>query len=353
MGKIKVVITGAGGGGANNIISTIKERENYHLIGFDISPYKVARANVDSRFVVPPASSPDYEKKICEIIGQEKPELIIPTNDPEVEKLSEIRDKIGTELFFPDHESVALCLDKWQFHNFAISNNIRVAETYHVETLEDIEPIFSKFDSELLWCRAIKGAGSKGATKVKDSEQARWWIKYWNEMRGMEISDFTISEFLPGKDFACQSTWKDGRLVLMKAAERLSYIEAASRPSNMSSSPELAKTVYDENLFEFCIDVIKKLSGGNAHGNYDIDIKMNSKNEFCVTEINIGRFFMITNLFNLSGNYSMIDTYLQLALDKDPNISDKFDYSEKYLIRSLDTLPTILSPDEITKLLES
>jgi len=353
MGKIKVVITGAGGGGANNIISTIKEREKYHLIGFDISPYKVARANVDSRFVVPPASSPDYEKKICEIIAQEKPELIIPTNDPEVEKLSEIRDKLGTELFFPDHESVSLCLDKWQFHNFAISNNIRVAETYHVETLEDIEPIFSKFDSDLLWCRAIRGAGSKGATKVKDPEQARWWIKYWNEMRGMKISDFTISEFLPGKDFACQSTWKEGSLILMKAAERLSYIEAASRPSNMSSSPELAKTVYDENLFEFCIDVIKKLSGGNAHGNYDIDIKMNSNNELCVTEINIGRFFMITNLFNLSGNHSMIDTYLQLALDKDPNISDKFDYSEKYLIRSLDTLPTVLSPGEITKLLES
>ena len=28
MEKVKVVITGAGGGGANNIISTIKEREN-------------------------------------------------------------------------------------------------------------------------------------------------------------------------------------------------------------------------------------------------------------------------------------------------------------------------------------
>ena len=246
-----------------------------------------------------------------------------------------------------------MCLDKWQFHNFAISNDIRVAETYHVETLDDIEPIFSKFDSELLWCRAIKGAGSKGATKVKDPEQARWWIKYWNEMRGMKISDFTISEFLPGKDFACQSTWKHGHLILMKAAERLSYIEAASRPSNMSSSPELAKTVYDEKLFEFCIDVINKLSGSKAHGNYDIDIKMNDKNEFCVTEINIGRFFMITNLFNLSGKYSMIDTYLQLALNKNPNISEKFDFSEKYLIRSLDTLPTILSPEEITELLQS
>jgi len=353
MSKTRVVITGAGGGGANNIISTIKEREKYDLIGFDISSYKVARANVDSRFVVPPASSPDYEEKICEIINKEKPDLIIPTNDPEVEKLSEIRDNLKTELFFPDHASVALCLNKWKFHNFAIENGIRVAETYHVTSLDDIEPIFSKLNSELLWCRAIKGAGSKGATKVKDSEQAKWWIKYWNEMRGMQISDFTISEFLPGKDFACQSTWKNGRLILMKAAERLSYIEAASRPSNMSSSPELAKTVYDKNLFDFCIDVIEKLSDGKAHGNYDIDIKMNSKNELCVTEINIGRFFMITNLFNLSGEHSMIDTYLKLAIGDNPNISNPFDFSEKYLIRSLDTLPTVLSPEEITKRLDS
>ena len=328
------------------------EREEYFLIGFDISEYKVARANVDRRFVVPSASAPDYEARISSIIREQKPALIIPTNDPEVEKLSEIRERLDTQLFFPDHESVALCLNKWNFYNFAVENEIRMAETYHVENLDDVDDIFSRFSSDLLWCRAIKGAGSKGATKVKDAEQARWWIKYWNEMRGMQISDFTISEFLPGRDFACQSTWKNGKLILMKAAERLSYIEAASRPSNMSSSPELAKTVYDKELFDFCIDVIGKLSGGQAHGNYDVDIKMNSRNEYCVTEINIGRFFMITNLFNLSGKYSMIDTYLKLATGEDPEIDDPFDFSEKYLIRSLDTLPTVLSPDEITRRLQ-
>ena len=352
MSKTKVVITGAGGGGANNIITTIKEREDYFLIGFDISEYKVVRANVDRRFVVPPASSPEYETKISRIISEQKPELIIPTNDPEVEKLSEIRDRLETRLFFPDHESVTLCLDKWKFYNFAMEKGIRMAETYHVERLDDVDEIFSNFDSDMLWCRAIKGAGSKGATKVKDAEQAKWWIKYWNEMRGMQISDFTISEFLPGRDFACQSTWNNGKLVLMKAAERLSYIEAASRPSNMSSSPELAKTVNDKSLFDFCIDVIQKLSGDKAHGNYDIDIKMNDQNQYCVTEINIGRFFMITNLFNLSGKHSMIDTYLKLARGIDPNIENPFDFSEMYLIRSLDTLPTVLSPDEISRRLK-
>ena len=156
MSRTKVIITGAGGGGANNIITTIKERDDDFLIGFDISEYKVARANVDSRFVVPSASSPDYETKISRIISEQKPELIIPTNDPEVEKLSEIRDRLETQLFFPDHESVALCLDKWKFYNFAIEKGIRMAETYHVESLDDVDGIFSKFDSDMLWCRAIK-----------------------------------------------------------------------------------------------------------------------------------------------------------------------------------------------------
>ncbi len=353
MSKTKIIITGAGGGGAHNIISTIKEREKYTLIGFDISEFKVARALVDLRYVVPPASSSDYLEKISSIISHENPALILPTNDPEVEKLSEIRDDIDTNLFFPQHKAVSLCLNKWDFYNFAVQNGIRMAKTFHVRVLEDVDNIFSQFDSDLLWCRAIKGAGSKGATKVNNPEQAKWWIKYWNEMRGMQISDFTISEFLPGRDFACQSTWKNGKLILMKAAERLSYIEASSRPSNMSSSPELAKTVYDPKLFEFCIAVIQKLSGGQAHGNYDVDLKMNDRDELCVTEINIGRFFMITNLFNLSGKYSMIDTYLKLATNQDPEIEDPFDFSEMYLIRSLDTLPTVLSPKEISSRLQN
>ena len=86
---------------------------------------------------------------------------------------------------------------------------------------------------------------------------------------------------------------------------------------------------------------------------YDIDIKMNSKGELCVTEINIGRFFMITNLFNLSGDHSMIDTYLKLVTGEKLDISNPFDYSEKFLVRSLDTLPTVLSPEELTERLDS
>ena len=48
----------------------------------------------------------------------------------------------------------------------------------------------------------------------------------------------------------------------------------------------------------------------------------------------------------------MIDTYLKLARGIDPRIENPFDFSEMYLIRSLDTLPTVLSPDEIARRLQ-
>ena len=39
-----------------------------------------------------------------------------------------------------------------------------------------------------------------GATKVRDADQAWHWISYWHTMRGVPVEDFTLSEFLPGRD---------------------------------------------------------------------------------------------------------------------------------------------------------
>jgi carbamoyl-phosphate synthase large subunit len=216
-----------------------------------------------------------------------------------------------------------------------------------VRTLDDVEPIFRELDRPLLWCRARRGAGARAATMVNDPEQARWWIRYWNEMRGVAVSEFTLSEFLPGRDFACQSTWQDGRLVLMKAAERLSYIEASGRPSNMSSSPQLARTVDDARVYDICVDAVRKLDGEDAAGNYCIDLKEDERGEPRVTEVNIGRFFMINNLFNRSGAHSMVDVYLRIALGADSVPESPYDFEACYLVRSLDTIPTILRPEEI------
>jgi carbamoylphosphate synthase large subunit len=168
MTRTKIAITGAGGGGANNLISTIRDRDAYLLIGLDMDPLKAGRANVDRRYVVPSAGSRDYLARLNEVLEWEQPALIIPTNDAEVAALSRLRDEIKVPLFFPDQATVETCLNKWRFYEFAIRNGVRTAKTFRVTCLDEIEDIFAHFNEFPLWCRIIFGAGSKGATKVLD-----------------------------------------------------------------------------------------------------------------------------------------------------------------------------------------
>ena len=226
-----------------------------------------------------------------------------------------------------------------------------MAETYEVQKIENLEGIIKDHFAghEWLWVRLKGGSGSKGATRVQNYEQALFWIKYWNEVRGVPIDQFLVSEFLPGRDLAVQSTWKNGELKLMKIAERLSYYGGDARPSGMSSSPQLAKTLYDKTVLDMCQKVALTIDPA-PNGNFNFDLKQNLKGEFCFTEVNIGRFCMITPIFDLTGKHNMIDTYVKLAFDEEIKIENVFDIEEEmYLIRELDTEPLILSGEEVEK----
>jgi len=350
--KTKIVITSAGSGGTNNLIRTMKERKMYFIIGTNVDKYKVAKSNADKDYILPHASNERmYLNKLRKLISLEKPDFIIVNSDAEVKVVSKYRDRIEPTVFLPDNKTIELCHNKFDFYKFVKAKNINIAKTFEVNVLDNIENIFHQFEEYPLWCRLKSGNGSTAATKLKNPEQARFWISYWNIMRNVPVKDFIISEFLPGRDFACQSLWNNGKLILMKVAERLSYYGGNKRASGMSSTPELAKTVYDKKIFNYCIDLVKNISFEKPNGIYSIDLKLNSKSRICVTEVNIGRFFMITTIFNLCGKYSMIDAYLKLALNRkeDLKIDDPFDFSEVYMSRDLDTLPLVMTEKEINK----
>ena len=107
-----------------------------------------------------------------------------------------------------------------------------------VRSIGDIGKIFRSFERQTtLWCRARFGTGSVGATTVRTEAQARAWVTYWADMRGVPARQFTLSEYLPGRDFACQSLWMEGQLVLIKTTERISYFRGESGPTGLSMSP--------------------------------------------------------------------------------------------------------------------
>ncbi|MGI9227422.1 MAG: hypothetical protein ACR2PU_01390, partial [Gammaproteobacteria bacterium] len=159
--------------------------------------------------------------------------------------------------------------------------------------------------------------------------------------------DFQISNFLPGRDYCFQSVWKEGELVVAKMCERLSYFMGANRLSGMSSTPEIARTIYDEEALETIFKAIKILTD-HPHGNFNLDLKGDNESNMNITEVNIGRFCMITTIFDSTGKVNTAEAYVRSSLGESIDIENSIDIDEGYLlIRELDTEPLIIHESEI------
>jgi carbamoyl-phosphate synthase large subunit len=282
------------------------------------------------------------------VIETERIDLLIPNNDVDVRMVSDLRDEIACRLFLPRKHVIELCQDKLDLTVFLRSRGVHAPLTYPIEDLDTIDETFARLaPAPLLWCRIRTGSSSAGATPVKTPEQARGWIAYWQEMRGVPATSFTLSEYLPGRDYSFQCLWKSGRLVLAKMSERLSYFGGGNSPSGVSSTPALAKTVFEPAVAEVCEAAIRAIDP-EMSGVCCFDLKEDARGVPCVTEINAGRFAMITSIYDLTGKHNMAETYVRLAVDEPVHIADEYDVVEDhYLVRDLDTLPGIFDAEDL------
>ena len=347
----RVLITGAGTGRANNLVRSLKARANdIEVIGCHSDLFVLAKSETDWRFHAPLPSSEAFIVACRPILEENSIDLVIPSSDDDALALARIKDLLPCRVYLPPSEVIALCQDKYALGQALKANNLPVPETVAIRDRSDVSSAFRQLDHcPLLWCRTRHGAGSKGATKVRDAEQAWSWITYWNVMRGIPIEEFTLSEYLPGRDFNVQGLWREGSTVLIKMCERLSYLDGENRPSGMSSTPAIAKTLCDDQVLDLC-DQAVKLVAPNASGVFNLDLKQDVHGRARITEINAGRFAMITNIYDLTGRHNMVQTYVRLALGQVPDITETRDVAaDHYLVRDYDTHPLIVSLEEIAR----
>jgi carbamoyl-phosphate synthase large subunit len=124
-------------------------------------------------------------------------------------------------------------------------------------------------------------------------------------------------------------------------AERITYFNTGS-PSGVSSMPTLARSLFDQRLFDCCRDAVRAVDR-KASGVYFVDFKENEEGEPCITEINPGRFATMTNIHDLAGAYNMAVLYVRLALGERVRVPGARDFAEDYyLVRSVDTEPAVI-----------
>jgi carbamoyl-phosphate synthase large subunit len=344
----RVLITGAGTGASNNLIRSLRAADpNLAIIGCHYDRFVLMKSPADSNYFVPARDDLPYARDLNRVVATEQIDLIIPNSDEDVRRVSATRNELSCRHFLPADEVITLCQDKYALTEFLRARGIPAPRTYPVDDVASIDVPFQWLAAKgKIWCRMRTGNGSMGALPVVTVDQARSWVSYWQEMRGVPASSFTLSEYLPGRDFAVQGLWKEGNVVLLKICERLSYFGGKNQPSGSSSTPALGKLVVDPRVREICERAVRAVDAG-ASGVFSVDLKEDETGTPCITEINAGRFCMITNIFDLAGNNSMAGAYLQLAFDARVELTDEGDSDDYYLVRDLDTLPTIFQADSM------
>lgn len=321
----KILITGAGGPAGVNFLKSLKlVNRKIALYGTDINIYHLefAKPWTDKMFIVPRATSDQYIPTINQIIREYKIEMVHPQPDIEVSIISENREKIDSLTFLPKKETIRICQDKylsaniWKEKNFP---SVKAIEIRYNQLESDIEKAFDKL-GEKLWIRAKKGAGGTGSTPIENKESGVNWIKYWRS-RGKNW-EFIAQEYLPGRNIAFQSIFKNGEIICSQARERLEYIYPYLAPSGVTGTPIVAKTIHNEIVNKMATKAILSIDS-DATGIFCVDMKEDRNGVICPTEINAGRFFTTSYFFSYAGKkYST-------PLANMPNILLKLAFNEK------------------------
>jgi glutathione synthase/RimK-type ligase-like ATP-grasp enzyme len=343
----RVLIIGAGTGPGNNLIRSLRAGDpSLGIIGCHDNRFALKQSAADRNYLTSRSLDPSLLDELGHIVEVESIALVMPTTDRDVKVLATFRERIPAHLFLPRLEVIELCQDKYALTEFLRARDLPAPKTYAVSSLGEIEALFARLSPHTrVWCRLRRGQGALGAVLVTSPEQARTWIRFWEERRGDPPSAFTLSEYLPGRDIAAQTLWQEGRLVLVKTYERLTYLGAGD-PMGASSIAALAKTVIEPRIAETCARALRAIDPA-ASGVFVFDFKENVNGVPCITEINAGRFGMSTNIFDLPGKHNMAVTYVKLALAEAVDLWEEDDTVEDhYMVRDVDTVPSVHHADE-------
>ncbi len=348
-GGTRLLVTGAGTAAAGNLIRGLRAGDRrLVIVGCHSDRFVLAKSTADRNYLTPAPTDGGFLRALARVIRRERVDLVIPTTDSEVDALVRGRARVPCRTFLPRAGVIELCRDKYRLNRRLRARGVPAPATLPVTSLRALGQVFRRVAVRgLAWCRIRWGSGSMGATRVRSTAQARGWIEYWRDMRGVPPTAFTLSEYLPGRDFSSQGLWRDGELVLIKTCERLSYFGGGANPSGISSVSHLAKTVDEPRVVEACVGAIRALDP-RASGTFNFDLRENSEGVACITEINAGRFASGHLIHDLTGKHSVSAVFLSLALGETVRLHEEYDVAEGwYSVRDLDTLTGIFHADQL------
>jgi glutathione synthase/RimK-type ligase-like ATP-grasp enzyme len=342
----RVLVTGSGGLAGVNFVRALRaSSRGYYIVGTDYNKYHILYPDVDARYLTPKHSDRAFIPRVAEIATKEKAEFLHPQPSSEAYVISSKREKVPCKVFLPKASVMRVGQDKLLSEKRLKARGIPVAKTMPIGSKADIRAAFSRLGSPL-WARARHGAGGRLSLLCADALEARLWIELWVKRGGVGYDEFIIQEYLPGRNVAWDSIWKDGKLVTSYSRERLEYPFKHISPSGITGTPSVSRTIHDPRLNEVCQRAVKALDP-NPNGAYSVDVKESADGAPCITEVDSGKFhstmplwgYVAVKHLGMPEYANLADLYVRLGMDEEVrDAPPKTDLLPEgyYLLRDMD-----------------
>jgi carbamoyl-phosphate synthase large subunit len=177
--KIRVLVTGVGGGGhGHEIVKALRLAERYHLIGVDMVVSSFGLFDVDEAYIVPPASDSRYLDILLDICQKRKAKVLIHGSEPELKVISRNRDallKAGVLPLINSYEVIERCMDKWATIVFLREQGFHFPFSRLAHTEGEIP---RDFPLPAVIKPAIGGGGSNNTFVVQDFDELEFACRY-------------------------------------------------------------------------------------------------------------------------------------------------------------------------------
>jgi len=320
----RVLVTGSGGLAGVNFVRALRASSRaYYIVGTDYNKYHILYPDVDARYLTPRHSDKAFIPRVAEIATKERAEFLHPQPSSEAYVISSKREKVPCKVFLPSASVMRVGQDKLLSEKKLKAQGIPVAKTVRIRSKTDIRAAFSKLGGPL-WARARHGAGGRLSLLCADALEARLWIELWVKRGGVGYDEFIIQEYLPGRNVAWDSIWKDGRLVTSYSRERLEYPFKHISPSGITGTPSVSRTIHDPRLNEVGQRAVKALDP-YPNGAYSVDVKESADGTPCITEVDSGKFhstmplwgYIAVKHLGMPEYANLADLYVRLGMDEE------------------------------------
>lgn len=299
----KILVTGACGVTSRSVVRSLNKSTLFggrcEFIGTDVcfNEYGIHEGLYKKVYKVPYFKDPDYSQVMKQIIQENDIEYAIPI--PELEVMYWTENPFDVKFHRIPKDFCKMVLSKKNLYD-NLSDKEYIPQYQIVSRNEILESEFNIKLSYPLWIRdfAEGTTSGKGSFKAFDYDDIKGWT-----IINKDISEFMLSEYLPGRNLACFMLFNNGELIKYGVAQRIDYLMAKVAMSGITGNTCKGKLLNDIKVFDVAYDTVKSIAiktGELMNGMVVTDLKEDANGNPKVTEINI-RHVAFTSTFADAG----------------------------------------------------